>query len=588
MQRVRGRFGVLVLAAAVLQACSDSTSSAPMASALVGESGLVANAPVGTEVRPAVVLEDDRGRPLAGTQVTFEVTAGGGSVASSAVATDAQGRAEARWTLGTALGTNSVVARAGSGRSVNFTVMGTAGAPASMAAVAQAPEVAPVSGAVGIVPAVRVTDGYGNAVAGVGVEFAVTGGGGAVHGGAAVTDVGGIASAGGWTVGPEEGENTLTATSPGLRAITFTTRAVASSGNWLHLTKFAGDDTTCPADTAGCLFTVRVRDTSGGPVVGETVIWTGPGGATATTTTNLGGLATSPNLGTRALGSYTQSARLVSASEEAVFSYRVVQPGGFNIDLRYVGTPPSAAVQAAFESARARWQQVITGNLPEFPLTGSNAVEANACGITHPALNEVVDDLVIFAEIVPIDGPGKVLGSAGPCLIRGASGLPILGVVKLDSDDLAMMADNGTLRDVILHEIGHVLGLGTLWSRFSLVQGAGSSDPFYTGARAQSGFVLGGGVIINGVPVENTGGQGTRDGHWRETTLGNELMTGFINGGGNPLSTITIGSLLDMGYQVDFGAADPYTLPGRFGTSSTGGIVHELVELPLPEPRRLW
>jgi hypothetical protein len=46
-------------------------------------------------------------------------------------------------------------------------------------------------------------------------------------------------------------------------------------------------------------------------------------------------------------------------------------------------------------------------------------VQANACGTTHPAVNEVVNDVLIFVEIVAIDGPGKVLGSAGPCRAAG-------------------------------------------------------------------------------------------------------------------------------------------------------------------------
>jgi hypothetical protein len=199
----------------------------------------------------------------------------------------------------------------------------------------------------------------------------------------------------------------------------------------------------------------------------------------------------------------------------------------------------------------------------------------------------VVDDIIIFAEIVPIDWPGKVLGSAGPCYLRGSTGLPIMGVVKLDSDDLELMEREGTLQDVIIHEIGHVLGIGTLWSRHSLVSNAGSSDPFYTGGRAQPGFVLGGGTLFNGVPVENTGGQGTRDTHWRNSVLGNELMTGFISGSGNVISAITIGSLMDLGYQVNFGAADPYVLPGRMSGMALGAQI-ELNEVPLPAPRPLW
>jgi hypothetical protein len=63
------------------------------------------------------------------------------------------------------------------------------------------------------------------------------------------------------------------------------------------------------------------------------------------------------------------------------------------------------------------------------------------------------------------------------------------------------------------------------------------------------------------VPVENTGGLGTRNGHWRETTFGNELMTGFLNSGKNPLSRLTIASLRDLGYIVNLSVADPYKRP---------------------------
>ena len=56
------------------------------------------------------------------------------------------------------------------------------------------------------------------------------------------------------------------------------------------------------------------------------------------------------------------------------------------------------------------------------------------------------------------------------------------------------------------------------------------------------------------------GGPGTRLSHWRESVLNNELMTGFLNLGENPLSRITAGSMRDLGY----GAAsvgEQYDLP---------------------------
>jgi len=62
------------------------------------------------------------------------------------------------------------------------------------------------------------------------------------------------------------------------------------------------------------------------------------------------------------------------------------------------------------------------------------------------------------------------------------------------------------------------------------------------------------------VPVEATGGAGTRDVHWRETVFDHELMTGWVDANSNPLSATTIGSLQDLGYGVDVSRADLFDL----------------------------
>lgn len=587
MKRVRA-LGVLPLLLLAVQACSDGRTAAPLALALAPASGLEPSAVVGTSVSPSVLLVDERGRSQSGARITFEVTAGGGHMADAVVITDAGGRATGAWTLGTTTGSNTVVARSAAGLNVTFKVTAIPDAPVLMQAVAAVPEVSPATGRVSVEPAVRVTDRHGNGVSGIQVAFAASAGG-SVTAAQRQTGADGVASAGVWTTGPQEGDNVLTAQASGLPSVTFVTRAVLASASGVLIARLGGDQTTCPVNTNGCSFSVRVTNLNGAPMPGEAILWRGPGGATTTTVTNAQGLSTTVNQGTlSAAGTFTQTARLVGSGDEVAFTYRLVQPDGFNIDLRFL-TPVSPSVRTAFEQARLRWQQAITGNLSEFPLTGTNQVAANACGITHPAVNEVVDDLLILIEIDSIDGPGKILGSAGPCMLRASSGLPILGVMKLDRDDLAAMSTNGSLRDVILHEIGHVLGLGTLWSRAGLLQGAGSEDPYFSGSRAQPGFLLGGGTILNGIPVENTGGAGTRDSHWRETTLRNELMTGWLNSGTNPLSAITVGSLMDLGYEVNFGAADTYSLPfGSLSGQSFGLGTIELIELPLPEPRRVW
>jgi subtilisin family serine protease len=83
-------------------------------------------------IAPSVAVTDAGANPVAGVAVTFQVTAGGGSVSpATAINTDAQGTATvASWTLGTAPGSNTLSASAAgvTGSPVVFTATGLAGA----------------------------------------------------------------------------------------------------------------------------------------------------------------------------------------------------------------------------------------------------------------------------------------------------------------------------------------------------------------------------------------------------------------------------------------------------------------------------
>jgi hypothetical protein len=133
--------------------------------------------------------------------------------------------------------------------------------------------------------------------------------------------------------------------------------------------------------------------------------------------------------------------------------------------------------------------------------------------------------------------------------------------MSFDTADLAEMQANGTLLDVITHEMGHVIGIGTIWMNKKLLVGANTTNPRFTGtgAKKEYGLLKGTGPVA--VPVENTGGAGTRDSHWRESVFKNELMSGFIAAPNNPISKLTVASLKDLGYVVALTAAEPYALP---------------------------
>jgi Leishmanolysin len=127
---------------------------------------------------------------------------------------------------------------------------------------------------------------------------------------------------------------------------------------------------------------------------------------------------------------------------------------------------------------------------------------------------------------------------------------------------------------VITHEMGHVLGIGTLWQRKGLLKDATTDNPTFSGHGAMDEYqVLRSTTRRRRVPVENTGGPGTRNGHWRETVFRTELMSGFISGPGNPLSRMTVASLADLGYQVDLNAAEPYHLPDLMALAEEGMLV---------------
>ena len=235
-------------------------------------------------------------------------------------------------------------------------------------------------------------------------------------------------------------------------------------------------------------------------------------------------------------------------------------PSPFTIEIRFLGGLTDTQ-KNAFKGAADRWSRVIVGDLPSVEVDG-----------------EIIDDLLILAQGEDIDGPGSILGQAGPTHLRPANAgaaafLPAKGTMAFDTADLAEMEANGTLQDVITHEMGHVLGIGTVWRQKKVIKGAGTNNPVFTGATASAEYGKLQGTASKPVPVENTGGPGTRDSHWRETIFRAELMSGFIAAAGNPLSAVTAGSLKDLGYTIDMSAAEPYQLPNLMHLAESGMLV---------------
>ena len=138
----------------------------------------------------------------------------------------------------------------------------------------------------------------------------------------------------------------------------------------------------------------------------------------------------------------------------------------YNIVVRYFGDPVSQANRAIFEGAAARLEAIITGDIVDatanLDLTNPNT----GCGEPGlPTVNETVDDIIIYAAITSIDGQGSILGQATPCVGRrhpDANGVTMVayGYMKFDAVDFPSISNP---QEVILHEMLHILGSGTIW-----------------------------------------------------------------------------------------------------------------------------
>ena len=173
------------------------------------------------------------------------------------------------------------------------------------------------------------------------------------------------------------------------------------------------------------------------------------------------------------------------------------------------------------------------------------------------------DDLTISATLTEIDGVGGILGRAGPTAVWDTNGvldendLTSQAIMEFDVADAQTYESLGLWDDIVLHEMIHTLGFGTLWDYHNLLETTiddnGTRKPvddtissiIFTGEMAT--------YYNDGVNplVETDGGEGTAYGHWDEETYENELMTGYIDDP-NYLSQMSYGALDDMGYDINY------------------------------------
>ncbi|HOX20250.1 MAG TPA: leishmanolysin-related zinc metalloendopeptidase [Gemmatimonadales bacterium] len=421
---------------------------------------------------------------------------------------------------------------------------------------------------------VRVTDAGGDPVAGVAVTFAVTDGGGAVSAAAPVTTNAQGEASTTWTIGTVAGvnNNVATATAAGLSGSPVTFRASGVAGPGVAVVPVSGNNQNAVVFTGTAApLVAQVNDAYGNPVVGTTVTWTisggGSGSTGATVTDALGRTSATRTVGGTISGYITTASLPIGGT--AFFDFVTLGTAvasSYNVEVVFL-TPVTASQRTAFLDAAARWSSIVVQSFPPDQVTA----DANSCGSNTPAIDQLISSVLIYATVAPIDGPGQILGGASPCWVRLPGLTTLVGDMTFDSADLPSLELNNVLKPVILHEMGHVLGFGSLWNcpaipgctKPPLMVYGGTDSTHFVGVAANNYYTAAGGLIafpsLYAVPVENTGGPGTADGHWRETVMTNELMTGYIALGASPLSAITVGSLADIGYSVNYTTAEAYT-----------------------------
>ncbi|MBE9014032.1 pre-peptidase C-terminal domain-containing protein, partial [Pseudanabaenaceae cyanobacterium LEGE 13415] len=241
------------------------------------------------------------------------------------------------------------------------------------------------------------------------------------------------------------------------------------------------------------------------------------------------------------------------------FTAGASDPQQFQINLTFADSLAglNSAARDAISQAARFWEGVIVG---ASAITRSNILPIAIDGQSLTAQDGTAD-----TGTLALSGPSLTLDAADNIVItRGTSTLNLRRIAEFNSNPLY-------LRDIMIHEFAHVFGFGTIWQplEFSFTDGSkllagknwiNRSNATYR-ADSYAGWAYGdllGTFTGTAIPIEPQ-----IFFHWDESRFDTELMTPFAETPGTPMpmSSLTLGALRDLGWNVNFGAVQPYTLP---------------------------
>ncbi len=229
----------------------------------------------------------------------------------------------------------------------------------------------------------------------------------------------------------------------------------------------------------------------------------------------------------------------------------------------------------AFEQAEAFWDKNIigySGLLPRF-------------------VRRQLGDINIVATTSFIDDEGGILGYAAPTrtvdLLGGAVdkfgtrrsvSISQQGIMNFDLADLPSLQQSGDLVDVVMHEMAHALGYGSLWEQNDLTWEIDEEYQYRHDGHALKAYRQESGrSSASYVPIEQDGGGGTAGAHLddddpffnqTDTTGRAELMLGALMPAQQFVSETSFGIFADLWFVVR--GVNPGELPNdMFGGGYT-------------------